>query len=144
MQLRSGQQVDSLKKNSTEKHVCRFLTMKHILKDGNDEPKICYVCQSNIDITKNPDLLQCPNCNDVSHYQCIIKWFKNSANCPLCRGEPPLDKDNMPDILLLDENWQLNEYTSLQVYEAVYDSEDSEEEYVGRKRNARDSDDYDD
>jgi hypothetical protein len=38
----------------------------------------------------------------------------------------------------------LNEYTSLQVFEAVYDSEDSEEEYVGRKRNARDSDDDED
>ena len=117
--------------------------MKHIFKEGNEDYKICYVCQSNIDIHKNPDLLQCPECSDVSHYACMIKWFKTSSHCPVCRNPAPIDNANeeMVDILAIDEEWQLNDFTAAQVNEAIYDSDDSELKYIGKKQSIYDSED---
>ncbi|KRX07746.1 hypothetical protein PPERSA_07496 [Pseudocohnilembus persalinus] len=48
--------------------------------------KICSICMNDYDSQEFVTILPC-NTKHHFHYSCIIKWFKTSFTCPLCREE---------------------------------------------------------
>ena len=67
-----------------EKLVTNIMTLDLYNENNNGdlEPKICCICQENIEITQKIYLLSCNHC---FHKKCAIKWFAEKSQCPYCR-----------------------------------------------------------
>lgn len=48
-----------------------------------DHPTVCSICYSPISEESKISL----ECKHKFHGQCIVNWFKNKTNCPICRNE---------------------------------------------------------
>ena len=49
--------------------------------DGED---VCAVCRC--DFATGDEVISLPQCNHIFHADCISRWLKRSATCPLCRA----------------------------------------------------------
>ena len=65
-----------------------YLTNDMIRKNGDTTYHQCACCSQKLQLKQHwSDWLQCPQCKDVFHAQCIFKWCLASVNpsCPKCR-----------------------------------------------------------
>ncbi|KAJ3676120.1 hypothetical protein LUZ60_003532 [Juncus effusus] len=53
-------------------------------KNGGTEKVECAVCLGEFKDGEKIRVL--PKCNHRFHVECVDKWFKTNANCPLCRA----------------------------------------------------------
>ena len=51
-------------------------------KNGASEPRICCICQDNIEVGQSIYFLSCTHC---FHRNCANKWFEKKSECPYCR-----------------------------------------------------------
>ena len=71
-------------KPKREKLIIKIMTYDLYNKDKNGliEPKICCICQENIELIQEIYLLSCSHC---FHQKCDSKWFAQKSECPYCR-----------------------------------------------------------
>jgi hypothetical protein len=75
-----------------------FTTFNHddeYFVDDNFENEVCLICwessTNNNSIVKmksvfcNSDFSKACLCNGLFHYDCLLKWIKNTHSCPICR-----------------------------------------------------------
>ena len=90
-----------------------FLTMNMIRSDGNNTPHICSFCISKFSLNSFRNWLQCPQCKDVSHEECIYAYCRKahtSPTCPLCKLPIPVQLDESGNLVDTDifEKWGIS------------------------------------
>ena len=84
-----------------------FLTIDMIRKNGDHDYHKCACCTQKLHLNQNWDnWLQCPQCKDVYHSQCIFKWClqSNNPSCPKCRLSISFDPEDTSNV---EEEWSL-------------------------------------
>lgn len=69
----------------TEIHQVSELMLNESSSDEEEEPKICSICQQNLEW----DIIirKINECNHEYHVNCIDRWLVEHTNCPTCRRE---------------------------------------------------------
>ncbi|CAN4076881.1 unnamed protein product [Withania somnifera] len=62
----------------------------------SEEDAICCICLTNYE--DNDELRELP-CSHYFHIQCVDKWLKINASCPLCKFEIGAENENPPSVL---------------------------------------------
>ena len=67
-----------------KKEILRFLPCNKLkdIRKLNEEQKKCLICCQNY---KNHDITMTLPCFHFYHKECIIKWLRKKASCPLCK-----------------------------------------------------------
>ena len=107
VRTRSGNIPCVVLKKIKKKKKAHFLTIDMIRHNGDHEYHKCTCCSQKLHLKSNwNDWLQCPQCKDVYHSQCLFKWCLRSPNpsCPKCRLSIPF---NFEDTSNIEEEWSL-------------------------------------
>lgn len=64
------------------------------------EDAICCICLTNYE--DNDELRELP-CSHYFHTQCVDKWLKINASCPLCKFEIGTENENPPSVLVTQQ-----------------------------------------
>ena len=96
-----------LVKKMKKKTRAHFLTVDMIRKNGDHQYHKCLCCSQKLHLKHNwNNWLQCPQCQDVYHSQCLFKWCLKSYNpsCPKCRLSISFDLEDTSNV---EEEWSL-------------------------------------